>query len=84
MDPVEDEQVAGAWLKNQTGIPEQVIYQSRACKACDPRRREQWAPALANDDVVALCDAEAGRHVGRDVAMPLLIPAGFRVLGFRS
>ena len=33
------------------------------------------APALPDDNVVALCDAEAWGHVGCDVAVPLLIPA---------
>ena len=33
------------------------------------------APALADDDGVALVDAEAGRDVRRDVAVALLVPA---------
>lgn len=34
----------------------------------------QDAPALADDDGVTIADAEAGRHVRRHVAVPLLIP----------
>lgn len=33
------------------------------------------APALANDDGIALLDAEAGGDVGRHVGVPLLVPA---------
>ncbi len=39
------------------------------------RNRSNSLPALANDDGVAIIDAEARGHVRRDVAVPLLIPA---------
>ena len=43
-------------------------------QACKQRLAAAQAPALADDNGVALCDTEAGRHVGSDVAMPLLVP----------